>query len=385
MKVESSPEPMGNGDTLWHGIAIDITERKQTEQALRDSEEKFRLIFDHANDAIRVHGMEENGFPTKFVYANVAACGMLGYSLEEMLQMRPSDITTGHFDPPFPKVIETLKKAGSAKFETEHRHRDGSIIPVEIDAHIVEMQGKKMTIAVVRDVSENKRCLNAARSANEKLNLLSSITRHDILNQLMALSGYLALIKDKQVDAVSKDQLRRAETAANKISAMIQFTKTYEDIGVNAPAWFDVRSMVEACSKEVHLGTVQIMNEVPAGVEVFADPLVIKVFYNLMDNAVRHGRDARIIRFRVEDLNGAHAIVCEDDGQGISDVKKDKLFNKDFGKDHGLGLFLSREILAITGISISEAGGPGHGARFVMAIPLDGIKGTIPETGAAHA
>jgi PAS domain S-box-containing protein len=378
LKMESSPEPLENGDTLWHGIAIDITERKQMEQALRDSEEKFRQIFDHANDAIRVHGLDENGFPGRFVYANVVACGMLGYSLDEMLQMRPSDISTGNYDPAFPNVIETLRTVGSAKFETEHMHKNGSIIPVEINAHIVEMQGKKTTIAVVRDISENKRCLNAIRCANEKLNLLSSITRHDIRNQLMAMSGYLALIKDKQVDPVCEQHLRKAEAAAEKISAMIQFTKNYEDIGVNAPTWQNVHDLVESCSKEVHVGLVKIFNDVPTGIEVFADPLIVKVFNNLMDNAVRHGQNARTIRFRVEDRNGVRAIVCEDDGRGIPEDKRSRLFNKEFGRDHGLGLFLTREILAITGISISEVGCPGQGARFVMLIPSDGVRGALP-------
>lgn len=383
LKMESSPEPLENGDILWHGVAVDITERKQMEYALRDSEEKFRQIFDHANDAIRVHGEDENGIPTRFAYANVVACGMLGYSLEEMLQMRPSDISTGHYEPAFPKVIESLRKVGSAKFETEHRHKNGTIIPVEINAHLVEMQGKKTTIAVVRDITENKRCVDALRSSNEKLNLLSSITRHDIRNQLMALSGHLALIKDDQVDPVSEQHLRKAETAAKKISAMIQFTKNYEDIGVNAPTWQNVRDLVESCSKEVHIGPIQIVNDIPGDVEVYADPLIVKVFFNLMDNAVRHGQSASIIRFSVEDRNGVRCIVCQDDGQGVPEHKKDCLFNKDFGREHGLGLFLSREILAITGMSISDAGGPGQGARFVIAVPLEGIRGAT--TGAGEA
>jgi len=77
----------------------------------------------------------------------------------------------------------------------------------------------------------------------------------------------------------------------------------------------------------------------------------------------------------VEKVDGVHAIVCEDDGLGISADIRSKLFNRGFGKNHGLGLFLSREILAITDINMTEEGEPGKGARFVMSVPRDGMRG----------
>ena len=358
---------------------IDITERKHMEEALKDSEEKFREIFDLANDAIRVHEVSEDGTPGRFIDVNVMACRMLGYTREEMLQRQPSDISTGYFDPPFPKVLESLRTTGWAKFMAEHLHRDGTIIPVEINAHLVNLQGKQMTIAVVRDISETKRNLNSLKIANQKLNLLSRITRHDIKNQLLALNGYMELIKYDQTDVHSNEYLRKAANAAERISAMIEFTKTYEDIGVNAPTWHNVSDLVENCSRDIHTGHVTVVNEIPADIEIFSDPLIIKVFHNLMDNAVRHGGKTSTIRLSLEEDNGCKTIICEDDGTGINDVARVDLFTKGFGKDHGLGLFLSREILAITGIMITENGVPGHGAKFIMTLPRDGIRMSVPD------
>jgi signal transduction histidine kinase len=112
-----------------------------------------------------------------------------------------------------------------------------------------------------------------------------------------------------------------------------------------------------------------VKNDLPDGAEVFADPLIVKVFYNLMDNSVRYGGKITTIRFSVEEAGANHLIVCEDDGDGVVAEEKEKIFERGFGKNTGLGLALSREILDITGIIIRESGDPGKGARFEIVVP----------------
>ena len=126
---------------------------------------------------------------------------------------------------------------------------------------------------------------------------------------------------------------------------------------------------MDTAAKEAPVGKMMVKNKLPAGTEVFADPLVVKVFYNLMDNAARYGGKITTIRFSVEERNGDHLIVCEDDGDGVVTQEKEKIFERGFGKNTGLGLALSREILSITGITIQESGETGKGARFEMAVP----------------
>ncbi len=103
--------------------------------------------------------------------------------------------------------------------------------------------------------------------------------------------------------------------------------------------------------------------------EVFADPLIVKVFFNLIDNALRHGGRITTIRFAFEARNGDRIIICEDDGDGVARGEKERIFERGFGKNTGFGLAISREILDITGITIRETGEPGRGARFEIRVP----------------
>lgn len=210
----------------------------------------------------------------------------------------------------------------------------------------------------------------AFETANKKLSLLSGITRHDIKNQLMVLLGYIELSKETITDPGLRQFIEREETAARTIHRQIEFTKDYEDIGVRAPLWQDVGARITTLS--AHIPPDGIGISVPiAGVEVYADPLLEKVFENMIDNSRRHGERVRHIVFSTEERDGnALAIVYEDDGVGVPSAEKERIFEKGFGKHTGLGLFLSREILAITGLTIRECGVSGKGARFEILVPV---------------
>jgi signal transduction histidine kinase len=250
-----------------------------------------------------------------------------------------------------------------------HRRKDGSIFPVEITASVVSLKERDVIIAAVRDITERKLVEDALLQANKKLTLLSAITRHDITNQLTVLRGYLTLLEKKQPDTALNEYFLKISNAAQRILSMIQFTKEYEKVGVESPEWQYYRNIVDTAAKQVPLGKVVMKNDLPASAEVFADPLVGKVFYNLMDNAVRYGGKITTIRFSAEEAGDDHVIICEDDGDGVAADEKEMIFERGFGKNTGLGLALSREILSITGITIKETGKPGMGARFEMAVP----------------
>lgn len=125
--------------------------------------------------------------------------------------------------------------------------------------------------------------------------------------------------------------------------------------------------------QESHLPTQNSRVEIafrPETLHVYADPLLGKVFYNLIDNALRYwGERMNAIRVTSRETDSSITLVFEDNGNGIPQKDKDRLFVKGFGKNTGLGLFLSREILAITGITITENGEPGKGARFEITVP----------------
>jgi signal transduction histidine kinase len=185
----------------------------------------------------------------------------------------------------------------------------------------------------------------------------------------MVLSGNLTLLVKEDARLSSDTHVQKIAAAAEHIASMIQFTKEYEEIGVKAPTWTLVQKTIESGAASVTLGTVELIIDIPQGMELFADPLIMKVFHNLIDNAVKHGSPLSRIHFQVEQREEARAIICQDDGMGIRAEDRERLFERGFGKNHGLGLFLSREILAITGITITETGKDGQGARFEIVLP----------------
>jgi len=246
------------------------------------------------------------------------------------------------------EILETIK--------TPVRASEGRIIGV---------------LGISRNITGRKQADEALRQANRKLTLLSGITRHDINNQLTVLKGYLTLLENMQPDTLSGEYFQKINAAAQRISAMIQFMKDYEKIGVAAPEWQNLGTLVDIAVKQTSLGQITVKNDLPSGTEVFADPLIAKVIYNLMDNAVRHGGKITTIRFFVKENYENRILVCEDNGEGIPAGEKEMIFERGFGKNTGLGLAISREILSITGIAIVENGVPGKGARFEMAVPGD--------------
>jgi signal transduction histidine kinase len=103
--------------------------------------------------------------------------------------------------------------------------------------------------------------------------------------------------------------------------------------------------------------------------EIFADPMLEQVFQIFADNILTHGKTATQVTLRYSEGPESITLFFEDDGVGIPEDNKDKIFSPNFQKKKAVGLFLAREILEITGITITETGEAGMGARFEMIVP----------------
>jgi len=211
---------------------------------------------------------------------------------------------------------------------------------------------------------ETGRLQDALERANSKLMFLNNITRYDILNELTQLHRNLEQAEKTPV-------VRTVDEAIDRIRRQIKFTKEYQDIGAVPPSWQNVADAIMRAKVGVDLGNVSFDMEVH-DMEIYADPLLEKVFYYLISNSLKYGgpklTQIRIYRKKVDDKM---VILFEDDGVGISQEKKGYLFPKEWGsrKHAGYGLFLIRETLGVTGITIWESGTPGQGARFEIAVP----------------
>lgn len=341
----------------------DISSRKQAEKAIKASEEKFRMLFEYSGDPIMILAMDGT-----IMEVNSATEKDLGYSRDELTRMNIRDIETAEYRSLVEDRIQSLKRTESALFETAYRTKPGMVLPIEVHATLIRFQDKPAILSIPRDISERKRVENAIQQANRKLNLLNSITRHDILNSLTALLGYLELSLEEATDPRLREYIETEMRVAQNIRRQIEFTRDYQDVGVKSPGWYSVPVILRQVQTHIESTGIPIETDLP-DVQIYADPLIEKVFYNLMENALRHGKGLTRIWFNSEERDGHLVISCCDDGEGIPLDKKKAIFNREFFQHSGFGLFLSREILGITGIRIQETGVPGEGTRFELVIP----------------
>ncbi len=168
-----------DGETEAAAAAVsfsDQTDRLAAELALRESEERYRLLLQNANDAVYVHEMTE-GAVGHFIEVNDRACEMLGYTREEFLAMDVGRIDTPVQHERTPAIVEELFSTGRALFETEHVARDGRRIPVEISARSFEMQGRTVIFSVARDISERVAAEAALRETRRLLDETQEISK----------------------------------------------------------------------------------------------------------------------------------------------------------------------------------------------------------------
>lgn len=217
-------------------------------------------------------------------------------------------------------------------------------------------------------VQESGHEQNLLIERTDKMNLLFSVVRHDISNQLSALQLYLDILLEDHPDNLQRDYYRKFSESFERISSILKFTRDYLDVGTQAPIWHDLGSLLNTTAGSFTGSPVTIMIDIPP-VEIFADAMIQRVFYNLIDNAVQHGGTISRLTVTTRLQQSGLVIICEDDGIGIPAEHKEKIFRKGWGRNSGLGLFFSREILISNGITIQENGLPGAGARFEIYVP----------------
>ncbi|MFA6331653.1 MAG: PAS domain S-box protein [Methanoregula sp.] len=344
-------------------VSHDISDRVLAEEGLRKSETKYRLLVENTHDII--YSINADGILT-FVSPSWKA--LLGHD--------PADVTGRPFQdfvhpadiPAINAFLRNVVATGQRQSDIEYRafHADGSTrIHTSTISPVPDNQNQVVSyIGNARDVTEMRQFQNAIRESNRKLNLLTSITRHDVANQLTVVQGYTQLAAIRKPDPVTLDFLAKISSAVDTIQHQFDFARTYQDMGAQAPAWFRVGDIIGR-EKPPLLSLDCTCNSC----EIFADPMIGKVFFNLFDNALRYGKCVTTITVRCGMAEDGMIITFADNGIGIPLNEKQKIFDKGYGQHTGFGLFLAREILAITGIEINETGVHGKGARFEIRVP----------------
>jgi signal transduction histidine kinase len=207
------------------------------------------------------------------------------------------------------------------------------------------------------------------RNSDRNLQLFSAISRHDLLNKIAAMTGYIDLVRAQTEDNQILSYMAKQETILSSIRDQIQFIEDYEKVGAQKPFWQPLAPAVRKAASLLPAESVTLTLADLETIEIFADPLLVKVFFNLIDNSLRHGKHITSVSISSRYAGDRLVIVYEDDGVGVPEHEKETIFLRGKGKNTGLGLFLIREILSITGISITESGIAGTGARFEITVP----------------
>ncbi len=340
-----------------------VDELQNTQQALRKSEEKYRTLLESLPECIFVH---RNG---KILYANPAFQKELGYSFEELLNQSMMPIIA----PEFHEKVETaIKQRMSGEeiipYEIDIFEKDGSRKTMVIQGSLIDFEGAPASLNMLTDVTDRKRAEEKIKLANRKLALMTDVTYQDIQNKVTALRGFVDFSRFAQNEQNRLSTLKKEDEILETIHNLIKKTKEYQQMGIDKLRWVKLEHSIKIQTALVSGKSEIKVNIDLQGLEIYTDPLIDRVIYNFVDNAVKHGKTLTHISFYCHSNPEDLTIICEDDGVGIPNHEKNHIFNRIVGEGQ-FGLFFAHEFLTISGMTIKETGDPGKGARFEITVP----------------
>lgn len=344
-------------------IRTSFEEISEQKRLLTESECRFRSLVEKLPDGVIIH---DHG---QIQYVNSMGVKILGYHHpNELIKIPILDVVHPDHRGDIQNHLRDIPNTRNPFFEELFLRKDGTEVPVEVAGFPIQIGESSPMITFFRDVTIDYERKVALSQAKNKLNLLSSITRHDIRNQMTGLMTVVDLISEEEITESRVLLLKKASNFCQNIFEELQSSFEYQTLGIEEPSWFLIKPLVMHAIR-IHLVDEESFSYIVEDLEIYADPLIGKVIENLIDNSMRHGRGTRHISFQTNFVSGHLQFMYEDDGGGIPDEEKECIFHEGYGKHSGLGLFLITEILAITGLTIRECGIYGKGVRFEIDVP----------------
>lgn len=390
----------------------DISDRKQAEEALRQSEEKYRQLFETVSDAILVFDAQTR----RFIDVNERALRLYGYSRDQFLTLRQGDITAE------PELSEASIKETLCGIQTRvplryHRKKDGTVFPAEISSSTFVLAGRRVLCGIVRDITERKRVeeelagyrdrledlveertaelakanerlrleIEERRRAEEALRMFAYSVAHDLKSPVIGIYGLtkrLHKISRELLDEKGRLYCDQILKVSEHMAALVEKINVYIVTKSARPSFEqihlrDILWMIrDEFSAQLSIRRIEWI-EPETEVEIKADRLaLIRVFRNLIDNALKYGGEplSKIWIGHREEAD-FHVFSVTDDGRGLKGADSEKVFDlfqrqeSSRGVDGaGLGLTIVKEIAEQHGGKVWVGPGAGKGTAFYISI-----------------
>jgi len=360
-------------------VLRDTTRNKNTEEELKKTQRNFQELFNSVIDPIVITNRKG-----RILEISESLVKIGGFSRKELIGrnfLRVKGLTKKSKALLLKNLSKRMLGMEVSPYEVELITRDGRKIPAEVNATRIKYMGKSAVMAIFRDITLRKKAeesmknsLDKLRVLNEKLEVVGSLTRHDVQNKLSTISGRIFLASQKLIrNSEAKGDLVEAQRALGETERILNFSRDYESLGKEELTYVSVRNNLRRAvsllpESGAELEGFKIIDQCP-NLCVLADSVLQQLFYNFIDNSIKHGEHASQIRIKCETGKNDLRLIYEDNGVGILKAEKEKIFEKGHGGGTGLGLYLIKKICEVYGWSIKEMGKPGEGAQFTMIIP----------------
>lgn len=332
------------GQVVHLAFTQEITQRKLTEAAIKESEARFRKLFELNPDPTFITSLEG-----KFLDVNEAACAVLGYSKEELLNMGPMDIDTQEFREQVPERITALKTHGTAVFESAHRTKKGDLIPVEISNRILSVFGTDVILGVARDLTARKRELemrqqvqleNALVKSAEELQQSIGNELHDNLGQILSGISLLCRALQQQLNADNSRYSELAESIVQHSNAAINECRSLSSglSPVNLEADDFLSALIGLAKRTEKLFDIDVEIEFDPQINIHDQATALHLYRIIQEatsNAIRHGKARRIL-IALSMKSGKLVLSVKDNGSALRSTAAET------GAHSGMGLKIMR-------------------------------------------
>ena len=375
-----------------------IADTIRVEMALRESQERFRVLFQQAAVGIKRLDLAEE----RMLEVNDRLCEILGYSRDDLLKMSLAEFTHADDLALERKELERIVSGQTPSFTMEKRclRKDGGVIWVRVTNSVPFAHDRRASwwISVVEDITERKRAdaellrttTELARS-NQDLEQFAYVASHDLQEPLRMVAGYLQLLSERyrgQLDEKADKFIVYAVEGAERMSGLIHDLLAYSRVNIRGEQFQKTSAEEAFCFAMRNLSSAIEQ----AGAMVYHDPLptvradkaqLSQLFQNLIGNAVKfHSPDRKAeIRISAREDDRFWHFVVQDNGIGFDEKYRDKMFLifqrlQGRGKfpGTGIGLAICKRIVERHGGRIWANGRAGEGATFHFTIPVEGVS-----------